>query len=40
MVLNNIVNFRDVRGRTALHVAVAFNQRTAVETLLFLGANP
>ena len=34
------MNFRDIRGRTALHIAAAFNQRTAVETLLFLGANP
>ncbi|CDW79967.1 ankyrin repeat [Stylonychia lemnae] len=38
--LNGIINFRDLNGRTALHVAVAFNNKNAVETLLFLNANP
>jgi hypothetical protein len=36
----SIVNFRDLRGRTPLHVAAALNHRNACETLLFLGANP
>jgi hypothetical protein len=34
------VNLRDHHGRTPLHLAAAFNQRAACETLLFLGANP
>jgi len=34
------MNFRDMRGRTALHVAAAFNNRSVCESLLFLGANP
>eukprot|EP00347_Sterkiella_histriomuscorum_P016183 403354171 len=38
--LNGIINFRDLKGRTALHVAVAFNNKNAVETQLFLNANP
>ena len=38
--LNSIINFRDLKGRTALHIAVAFNNKNAVETLLFLNANP
>jgi ankyrin repeat protein len=40
MVPTTIINFRDIRGRTPLHVAVAFNCRNAVESLLYLGANP
>ena len=40
VVLNSIVNFRDIRGRTPLHIAAAFNNRASVEALLFLGANP
>lgn len=35
-----IVNFRDKLGRTALHMAVAFGNKMAAETLLYLGANP
>jgi len=35
-----MINFRDKHGRTALHIAVAFNNKAAVETLLFLNANP
>lgn len=35
-----IINFRDHKGRTALHLAVAYNHKNAVETLLFLNANP
>ena len=34
------MNHRDKHGRTALHVAVAFNNKVAVETMLHLGANP
>ncbi|TNV86076.1 hypothetical protein FGO68_gene9698 [Halteria grandinella] len=37
---SSIVNFRDIRGRTPLFIAVAFNNRVALESLLFLGANP
>ena len=35
-----LINRRDHHGRTPLHVAVAFNNKTTVETLLNLGANP
>jgi ankyrin repeat protein len=35
-----IVNRRDAKGRTALHLAVVFNNKQAAETLLHLGANP
>lgn len=38
--LKSMVNFRDRLGRTALHIAVAFENKAAVETLLFLNANP
>lgn len=40
--MNNksIVNFRDHKGRTPLHVAVAFGNKSSVETLLFMNANP
>jgi ankyrin repeat protein len=34
------VNHQDKLGRTALHTAVAFGNRIAVETLLYLGCNP
>ena len=34
------VNHADHLGRTALHVAVACNNKVAAETLLYLGANP
>ena len=36
----NILNYRDHLGRTALHLAVAVSNKEAVETLLYLGANP
>jgi ankyrin repeat protein len=36
----SIINFRDIKGRTPLHVAVAFNNKATVETLCFLNANP
>ena len=34
------MNYRDRHGRTALDVAIAFNNKVAVETMLHLGANP
>ena len=34
------VNHQDHLGRTALHSAIAFNNKIAAETLLYLGANP
>lgn len=34
------MNWRDHKGRTALHLAIAFNNKVAVETMLHLGANP
>jgi len=34
------VNHQDKLGRTALHAAVAYGNRVAVETLLYLGSNP
>jgi ankyrin repeat protein len=36
----SVINRRDHLGRTPLFVAVAFNNKQAVETLLYLGANP
>ena len=35
-----MINWRDLNGRTALHVAVALNNKASVETLLFLSGNP
>lgn len=40
MQSTSIINFRDLRGRTPLHIAVALGNRPACESLLFLGANP
>ena len=37
---SSIVNFRDIYGRTPLHLAAALSNRSSLETLLFLGANP
>ena len=34
------MNLRDKKGRTPLHMAVAFNNKAAAECLLYLGANP
>ena len=34
------MNYRDRQGRTALHMAIAFNNKVAAETMLHLGANP
>ena len=39
-VNQKILNFRDKRGRTALHVAVAYKNIETVEMLLQNGANP
>lgn len=38
--MRGLINLRDYRGRTALHVAIAFNNKVTAETLLYLGANP
>ena len=38
--MKGLMNLRDYRGRTPLHVAIAFNNKVAAETLLYLGANP
>lgn len=35
-----LINRRDHLGRTPLHIAIAFNNKATVETLLNLGANP
>ena len=34
------MNRRDNTGRTALHIAIMFNNKSTAETLLNLGANP
>ena len=39
-VIKGIMNYRDHMGRTPLHMAIAFNNKVAAETLLCLGANP
>ena len=39
-VARGLMNHRDAKGRTALHMAIAFNNKVAAETLLYLGANP
>lgn len=39
-VTKGLMNCRDHKGRTALHMAIAFNNKVAAETLLYLGANP
>ena len=36
----SFVNHRDYQGATALHYAVAFGNKVAAETLLYLGSNP
>ena len=38
--MRGLVNFRDFKGRTALHVAVIWGNKAACETLLYLKANP
>lgn len=37
---NSIMNLRDKKGRTPLHMAILFNNKEATETLMYLGANP
>ena len=39
-MMRGLMNHRDNKGRTALHMAIAFNNKVAAETLLYLGANP
>jgi ankyrin repeat protein len=34
------MNLRDTKGRTPLHMAIAFNNKDTVEALLNLGASP
>lgn len=38
--LNAIMNLRDKKGRTPLHMAIAFNNKESTEALLNLGASP
>ena len=38
--MNSLVDFRDHKGRTALHIAVIWNNKDAVECLLKFEANP
>ena len=39
-MVKGLMNCRDKKGRTALHMAIAFNNKVTAETLLYLGANP
>ena len=39
-VMKGLMNYRDKNGRTALHMAISFNNKVAAETMLHLGANP
>jgi len=38
--MKSLINFRDHKGRTALHVAAIWGNKVACETLLYLKANP
>jgi ankyrin repeat protein len=38
--MKSIINFRDWKGRTPLHVAAIWGNKIACETLLYLKANP
>ena len=38
--MRSIINFRDHKGRTALHIAAIWGNKNACETLLYLKANP
>ena len=38
--MRSLLNFRDHKGRTALHIAAIWNNKAACETLLYLKANP
>ena len=37
--MKSIINFRDHKGRTALHIAAIWGNKDACETLLYLKAN-
>lgn len=38
--MRSLINFRDHKGRTPLHIAAIWNNKAACETLLYLKANP
>ena len=38
--MNSLLNFRDWKGRTPLHYAVMFDNKQALEAMLYLKANP
>ena len=38
--MKSLINFRDHKGRTPLHIAAMWNNKPAVETLLQMKANP
>lgn len=38
--MKSLLNFRDHKGRTPLHVAAIWSNKVACETLLYLKANP
>ena len=38
--MKSLLNFRDFKGRTPLHIATISRNQAACETLLYLGANP
>ena len=38
--MKSLLNFRDFLGRTALHIAAIWGNKSAIETLLYLKANP
>ena len=38
--MRSLVNFRDHKGRTPLHIAAIWNNKNACETLLYLKSNP
>ena len=38
--MRSLLNFRDHKGRTPLHIAAIWGNKAACETLLYLKANP
>jgi ankyrin repeat protein len=38
--MKSLLNFRDFMGRTPLHIAAIWGNKAAIETLLYLKANP
>lgn len=38
--MKSLINFRDHKGRTALHIAAMWKNKAAIETLLQMKANP